>query len=125
MPRRVFIVDDEKTIADTLGVILRQSGYEAHVFYDAQSALLQLDSVLPDLVITDVVMPQMTGVELAVVIKQRHPACKILLFSGNARTSDLLADVREQGHDFELLAKPIYPTDLLARIANVQQFPSC
>lgn len=125
MPRRVFIVDDEKTIADTLGVILRQSGYEAHVFYDAPSALAQLESCCPDLVITDVVMPQMTGVELAVLIKHRHPACKILLFSGNARTSDLLADVRKQGHDFELLAKPIYPTDHLAKIASVNHPASC
>ena len=66
-------------------------------------------------------MPGMSGVEMAVLIRERHPACKVLLFSGNASTVDMLEEVRRQGHDFELLAKPIYPTDLLAKIASVSR----
>jgi CheY-like chemotaxis protein len=71
------------------------------------------------LIISDVVMPGMNGVEMAVLIRERHPACKVLLFSGNAATVDLLQEVRRRGHDFELLAKPIHPKDLLARLASV------
>jgi CheY-like chemotaxis protein len=61
-------------------------------------------------------MPGMTGVELAIQFKQSQPECKILLFSGQAATSDLLRKAREQGYEFELLAKPVHPADLLARL---------
>jgi len=118
MVRRIFVVDDERSIADTLVVILRISGYEASAFYDAQSALEKIESCCPELVLSDVVMPGMSGVEMAVLIRERHPTCKVLLFSGNAATADHLNRIREQGYDFELLAKPIHPTDLLARIAQ-------
>ena len=117
--KQIFVVDDEHCIADTLAVILRQSGYEASAFYDAQSALEQIELRCPHLVISDVAMPGMNGVEMAVLIRDRHPACRILLFSGNASTADFLGHVREQGYDFDLLAKPIHPTDLLARIESV------
>ena len=90
MPKRIFVVDDEKCIADTLAVILRKSGYEASAFYNAQSALEQIESCCPDLVITDVVMPGMNGADMAVVIRERHPACKVLLFSGQASTVNIL-----------------------------------
>jgi DNA-binding NtrC family response regulator len=119
MDKKIFVVDDEHCIADTLAVILRNAGYEASAFYNAQSALEQIESCRPDLMISDVVMPGMSGVEMAVLIRERHPACKVLLFLGNAATVDLLQEVRMRGHNFDLLAKPIHPTDLLAKVASV------
>jgi DNA-binding NtrC family response regulator len=70
-------------------------------------------------VISDVVMPGMSGVEMAVPIKERHPECEVLLFSGQAATVDMLEGIRTQGYNFEVLAKPIHPTELLARIASI------
>jgi DNA-binding NtrC family response regulator len=99
-------------------VILRQSGYEASPFYDAQSALEQIESCCPELVISDVVMPGMNGLDMAVLIRERHPACKVLLFSGQASTRNILEMVGKRGYDFELLSKPIHPTDLLVRVAS-------
>ena len=119
MAIRIFVVDDEQCIADTLATILRQSGYEASAFYNAQSALAQLELCSPDLVISDVMMPGMNGVEMAVLIRERQPSCKVLLFSGNATTVDMLEGVRRRGHDFELLVKPIHPTDLLAKVSRL------
>jgi DNA-binding NtrC family response regulator len=119
MAKRIFVVDDEKTIADTLAVILRKSGYEASPFYDAETALAQLESCRPDLIISDVMMPGMNGVDMSVLIRERHPACKVLLFSGQASTLNILELVGQRGYDFELLAKPIHPTDLLAKVAHV------
>jgi DNA-binding NtrC family response regulator len=116
MPKRIFVVDDEQRIADSLALILRQSGCEANAFYNAQSALEQIESCCPDLVITDVAMPGMNGVEMAILIRERHPACKILLFSGQASTLHLLEEVAQRGYDFELLAKPIHPKDMLAKV---------
>lgn len=114
MARRVFIVDDETSIADTLAAILRKSGYEATAFYNAQSALAQLEAYCPELVITDVVMPGMSGVEMAVLIRERQPKCKVWLFSGQASNTEVLEQA--QIHDFELLTKPLHPRELLAKL---------
>ena len=46
------------------------------------------------------------------------PDCKVLLFSGQAETCDLLKEARIRGYDFEILAKPVHPADLLARLRN-------
>ena len=56
------------------------------------------------------------GIEAAIETRNRLPHCKILLFSGQAATADLLEQARMQGHEFEILAKPVHPTDLLAKL---------
>ena len=118
MAKRVFVVDDERIIADSLATILNHSGYQASAFYDAESALLACELGNPDCIITDIVMPGMSGVDLAVEIKDRFPACRVLLFSGQAATADLLATVRGRGLDFDVLPKPVHPRDLLAKIGR-------
>jgi DNA-binding response OmpR family regulator len=120
MAKRIFVVDDERCIADTLAAILCRAGYEASAFYNAQSALSEVYSCTPELVITDVDMPGMNGVEMAVCIREHCQACKVLLFSGRASSRDLLEAAGTQGYEFELLSKPIHPRDLLARIENVE-----
>jgi DNA-binding NtrC family response regulator len=116
MANRIFVVDDEKNIADTLAMILRKHGHQANAFYDAESALHQIEFLCPQMVIIDVVMPGLDGVELAILIRKRHPECKILLFSGHALTANILGTARMQGYKFECLAKPVHPADLLARV---------
>jgi CheY-like chemotaxis protein len=117
----VFIVDDEQIIAETLTMILRKSGFTATFFTDPLDALVAARKEAPDLILSDVMMPQLSGVDLAIAIEQECPECKIMLFSGHAGTLDLLSKAREKGYDFNLLAKPVHPADLLRRIR--QQHP--
>jgi CheY-like chemotaxis protein len=112
----VLVVDDEKVIADTLSMILSRSGFSTMAAYDGFTALALARSTPPDLLISDVVMPGMTGVELAITVTQTIPGCKVLLFSGQAATVDLLEKARHAGHNFTTLTKPIHPTDMLNRI---------
>ncbi len=91
-------------------------GFFARYFVNPLEALDAAWVEAPDLLISDVVMPQLSGVDLAIRIKEEHPTCKVLLFSGQAGTADLLKAAQEQGHDFQLLAKPIHPSDLLFEI---------
>jgi CheY-like chemotaxis protein len=114
----VLIVDDERVIADTLSMILSRSGFSTMTAYDGTSALALATATPPDLLISDVVMPGMTGVELAITLTQIIPRCKVLLFSGQAATVDLLEKARHDGHDFIALAKPVHPTDMLRRISE-------
>jgi CheY-like chemotaxis protein len=113
---RIFVVDDEKMIAETLALILQKSGYSARFFLNPLEALQVSLSEAPDLLISDVKMRQLSGIDLAIRMRERYPKCKILLFSGQVGNADLLEVARKQGHDFHLLSKPIHPNDLLRRI---------
>lgn len=121
--KRVLVVDDEACIADTLALILRASGYDAAARNSANSALQECERRVPDLVITDVVMPEMNGIELATRIEQCYPECRILLISGLGSSFGLAAEARENGHNFEILSKPIRPAELLERIAAALENP--
>src|SRR5512147_3233694 len=113
---RVLVVDDERVIADTLAIILNQHGFEASAVYTGTAAVERARSTKPDLIISDVIMPDMNGIEAAINIRKFLPACKILLFSGQAATADLLESARAHGHEFEILAKPVHPQDLLSKL---------
>ncbi len=115
---RVLVVDDEAVIADTLAEILSLSGFPAIAAYDGNGALGAALLQPPEMLITDVVLPGMNGIELAITIKRVYPDCKILLFSGQATTADLLATARRDGHRFTLLNKPLAPQELLATVAK-------
>jgi CheY-like chemotaxis protein len=117
-PKVAFVVDDERVIANTLAIILNNAGFDAYSFFSGQEAVDSLDRLQPDLLITDVVMPGMNGIEAAIIIRTRLPECKILLFSGQATTVDLLAEAKTRGHEFDILAKPVHPTDLLEKIRS-------
>ncbi len=73
----------------------------------------------PDLLLSDVVMPRLNGIEAAIQICMMIPQCRVLLFSGQAATAGMLNDARLNGNHFEVLEKPIYPTDLIARLRNL------
>jgi CheY-like chemotaxis protein len=113
---KVLVVDDERVIADTLAIILNQSGFSASAVYTGTAAVERAKEDKPDLIISDVIMPDMNGIEAAIRIRRLLPGCKILLFSGQAATADLLEKARQEGHEFEILAKPVHPQDLLAKL---------
>jgi DNA-binding NtrC family response regulator len=117
-----LIVDDEHIIADTLSIILQRNGFNTITAYDGASALEAASATSPDLLLSDVMMgPGIDGAELAMQVVRAHPDCKVLLFSGHSATRDLLSKVREAGHNFTLLAKPLHPADLLERLGQTFQ----
>lgn len=115
---KVLVVDDERVIADTLVIILRRSGFDAVAAYSGEQSLEVAGEFRPDMIISDVIMSDMNGIDTAIQIRSLLPDCKVLLFSGQAATADLLERARAQGYEFEILAKPVYPQDLLARLRS-------
>ncbi len=117
---KVLVVDDEHVIADTLAIILNQNGFEALPAYTGEDAIDRARKLRPDLLISDVIFKNesITGIDVAIQVRQSVPGCKILLFSGQAATADLLETARAQGHEFEILAKPVHPQDLLAKLGQ-------
>jgi CheY-like chemotaxis protein len=116
---KVLVADDEKVIADTLAMILNQSGFDAHAVYSGEKALELAPTLQPDMLITDVVMLDLNGIDAASRIRALLPSIKILLFSGQASTADLLEKAHAQGYDFEILAKPVHPQDLLSKLRGI------
>lgn len=114
---RILVVDDERSIADTLCQILRKAGYECKPAYSGTDALSSMAEFSPALIISDVIMPGLDGIEMAKTARRACPDCAVLLLSGNAATQDLLVNADAEGYSFQVLAKPVPPRDLLAKVA--------
>ncbi len=116
---RILVVDDERLIADTLAAILSENGFSVVVAYNGEQALTAIRGQQPDIVLSDVLMPRMTGVDLGIRIRNEFPGTRVLLFSGQAATSELMQKAHDAGHDFELFPKPIHPEELIARLRGL------
>jgi CheY-like chemotaxis protein len=117
--RRILVVDDERRVADTLREILFASGFDVFAAYDGWMALDAASQFHPDFLLSDVLMPRMNGVELAIAIRDILPAVKILLFSGQVGISSILEAGQQRGLNFELIAKPIHPVRLLEQLRKL------
>jgi CheY-like chemotaxis protein len=114
----VLVVDDERLIADTLVLVLNHHGYAATACYSGSEAIAVLSELNPDILISDVVMGEVSGVEVAIAAHRMLPNCKVLLISGNATTQNLLEEADLEGYKFNILAKPVHPVELMAQIGK-------
>jgi len=115
-PTRILVVDDEPLIADTIVQILNRSGFIAQAAYGGREAIAAARRLTPELILSDVLMPHIDGVEAAIAIQKFLPEARIVLFSGQAATVEILARARRRGYHFELLAKPLHPTQLIKHL---------
>lgn len=118
--QRVLVVDDEQMIAQSLRDILTRAGFDTAFALSGTEAIALAEQICPDIVISDVIMPDIDGVQTAIRIRRACPDARILLFSGQAATTDILARASAEGHDFDLLPKPIHPARLLAFIRRLK-----
>lgn len=117
--QKVLIVDDERWTSDTLATIFSIAGYESRAAYSAEQAIEIMSDWQPALVILDVVLPKMSGIELAIQLASRQPSCQILLFSGNPSTAELAEVAAQEGHRFEILEKPVHPDLMLEKASHL------
>lgn len=125
---RISVVDDEVLIASTLMTVLRIHGFDASFFTDPLQALQSARYYAPDLLISEVSMPVLSGIDLAIQVQKHYPNCKVLLFSGQPYAASLLTSSRTNGHNFEVLQKPTHPVDILAKIQStlgLASLPKC
>lgn len=117
---RIFVVEDDKLIAETLGLILKQSGYIVSTYADAESALECIAKRAPNLVLTDVFLSgEMTGIELAKRLADTSPHVSVLLMSGRAYTPESLDQWITRHNACKVYANPISPRWLLGEVARV------
>jgi len=114
----IFVVDDETVIADSLTEILNRSGYAAIPAYDAETALETALVMPPEVLISDVVLPNVNGIELALSVRRIFPDCHIILTSGQPASARLLSAAAGAGHQFTFVHKPVHPKELLERVSE-------
>jgi len=118
-PLKILLVDDERTIADTLGTILTLEGFSVVISYNGLDALNLAKAESFDVVLMDVVLPGIDGIQASQGIIKIRPQCKVILFSGNISTQHLLNEARANGVEFEILPKPTHPTVIIERFRAI------
>jgi CheY-like chemotaxis protein len=116
---RVLVVEDEPAIRRIVLRTLQDAGYETLDAADAveAAALLQEAGMMPDLLLTDVVLPRGSGPELARMLRQRQPRLPVLFVSGYA--PEQVAERALPGAEGQALAKPFLPMQLLVAVRAV------
>jgi DNA-binding response OmpR family regulator len=118
---RVLIADDEKNIADTIRIILIKEGIDAICVYGGRAAVEKAEEWKPDILLVDYAMPDLDGLEAAKRICERHAACRVLVLSALAEIHDLREEMLRCERPYEVLVKPIHPTELVAHIRAICQ----
>ena len=117
----ILVVDDEKLVADSLVQILNLSGFNAHSLYSGSGAVERAKQEPYDVLITEVVLTGLSGIDAAIEVSIILPNCNVLLMSGDNQTDDMLKDTHARGHDFEILPKPVYPTVIIDRLKRYER----
>jgi two-component system response regulator MprA len=116
---RILIVDDDVSVAESLGLIFEGRGYDVRRAYSAEDAIDLVAEWQPDAAILDVMLPRMSGIELARAMGTAIPTCPVLLVSGHPGVEDMLTEAEAAGETYEILAKPLHPSLLLDRVAGL------
>jgi CheY-like chemotaxis protein len=116
----VLVVDDDHVIADTLAAILRSEGFGVTAVYSGDGALEVARGSPLDVLVCDIILLTVNGIEIAMQIRALHPACAIILISGAHSSVDLLEKASEEGQQFEVLAKPFHPTTLIEKLRGLR-----
>lgn len=109
----ILIADDEASIAETLSLILEAHGYRTVIARTGEEAVEQARASAPDVLVCDIIMPGISGIEAALQVRALCPECRIILISGAMLSAELLEKARADGNEFEVLAKPFHPTRLI------------
>ena len=114
---RVLVVDDDARVADSIVQILVNSGYAAVSVYSAEAAMKMAERLRPQVVISDVVMGPVSGIELAIHIREHHPDCRVLLISGIATLPPHATGLSGNGAKLQFMSKPVDPARILEFLA--------
>lgn len=115
---KILIVEDEAVVLHTLQLILKQHGYDVRGARDGNEGLTTAGTFQPDILLCDINLPDIDGIQVAIGVKRQLPACRVVLLSGEISSTELLEEASSKGYHFEVLAKPTEPQHLLRILAG-------
>ena len=119
MKKHILVVDDEIGALKLIGIMLERGGFEVVEARDARAALEVLEGIAPDLIILDVMMPGMNGIDLCKVIRQRDATQKtpVLILSARGDAESIIQGIEAGANDY--LPKPILHHDLVSKVRSM------
>ncbi|MFN8050737.1 MAG: response regulator transcription factor [Acidimicrobiales bacterium] len=111
---RVLVAEDDRSVRDSLARVLRFEGYDVEAVVDGGEALEAVGRQLPDVVVMDVMMPNVDGLTACRLMRERHPALPILMLTARHEVADRVAGLDAGADDY--LVKPFALDELLARL---------
>ena len=113
MDATILVVEDDPQLREVITEVLSEEGYHVYAAFDGQRALESIETMTPDLVLSDVRMPRLSGIELAEKLRQRRNPIPIVLMSTISNAPS--------GKGAMFLAKPFSLDDLVALVSRVLQ----
>ena len=108
----VLVIDDESSILESLRILLRNEGFTPHVAQGGRQGLEQIEALSPDIVLTDVRMPNVDGIEVLSAVRRQDPAVPVILMTAQATLQSAVQAVNEGA--FYYIQKPFRNDDLVA-----------
>jgi DNA-binding NtrC family response regulator len=116
-PKKILIIDDEHMVCETLQDILQEDGYQVRIALNALSGLAEIERETPDLIISDLKLPDLSGLELLKRVKHKRPNLEIIIMTGLGEAETYL-EAKEEGA-FDYIIKPINIPILRLMISKV------
>jgi CheY-like chemotaxis protein len=114
MKRKILVVDDEQMVADTLGIIFEKRGFDCRVSYTGAEAMACTEDFCPELLLCDMSMPGMSGLEVVSNVTQKFPDCRVLLLTGHyTNLGSARKWARSHRAPSRIMTKPVLPALLL------------
>ena len=119
IPVKVLVVDDEKDLVELFSLRLRESGEKVFAAYSGEEALAALDKETVDVVILDIKMPGMDGIETLREIKKRHPIVEVILLTGHGSTETAVEGMKLGAFDY--LLKPAEFKEIRSKLESARK----
>jgi DNA-binding response OmpR family regulator len=122
---KILVIDDDHVLRNSVTRVLRSHGYEVVTAADGERGMTMFRNERPELVITDIIMPQKEGIETIRLMRRECPDIKIVAISGGGHFGnfDILAIAHKLGAD-DVMHKPFDATELLRRVRQLQPLPA-
>jgi CheY-like chemotaxis protein len=114
MKHKILVVDDEHSVADTLCLIFKKRGFDCRAVYTGDSAIASADELCPELLLCDISMPGMSGLEVVSRVTKKCPGCRVLLLTGHyTNLGSAQAWAMSHPAPSRIMTKPVPPALLL------------
>jgi two-component system response regulator VicR len=116
--KKILIIENDTIIINILSFLLKKEGYEVHIAMDGNEGLDKISTVEPHLIITDVMLPYKSGLEITAFVKKNHPSIPVIIVSALGKEDQTVIEAFNLGVD-DFVAKPFNPIELILRVKRL------
>jgi len=112
--KKIVIIEDDKIIINILEFLFKKEGFETHIAKDGNEGIEKISTIRPNLIISDIMMPYKSGLEITLFSKTNHPEIPIIMISALGKEDQTVIEVANLGVD-AFFAKPFDPKELIEK----------